>query len=355
MLTYTADELRALDFDHPLPRPVRKTLFTFHLWRPARYRRRAAAAGLSYHNGRNEFPRCTEVGQPARLSADCSMDIGWLNVQSLRRKTDTVRQTITEQSLDILALTETWHNDHDDVCLRLSAPTGYAVVDAARTSGRGGGVAVIFRQHLKCSMVLLPACCTMELICVRLITASGPVVILNIYRPPSLSARPASLFFDELATVLETLVVFSCPVVISGDFNLPAQDSTDVDTRRLNSLLSSFDMVQHVNSPTHRLGNTLNLVVTFADHPPTAVTVQPPGAIADHSLIVSQLPVKIDSPSPTERPVRGWRCVDRDSYEWHCNPVSCVLQSGRTLTLTSCSKHTVRYYKKLPTRWRRAT
>ena len=64
MLTYTAEDLRALDFDHPLPRPVRKTLFTFHLWRPARYRRRpagmacpAAAGIMSSHGARKSVNR----------------------------------------------------------------------------------------------------------------------------------------------------------------------------------------------------------------------------------------------------------------------------------------------------------
>lgn len=28
------------------------------------------------------------------------------------------------------------------------------------------------------------------------------------------------MFFDELLAVLETLVVFTCPVVIGGDFNV---------------------------------------------------------------------------------------------------------------------------------------
>jgi len=36
----------------------------------------------------------------------------------------------------------------DDMCL--SAPPGYAVTDAARTTGRGGGVAIVYRHHLKC-------------------------------------------------------------------------------------------------------------------------------------------------------------------------------------------------------------
>jgi len=312
MLTYTAADLKALNFEHPPSRPVRKSLFTCRLWRPARDRRRTGAAGWSGSGRGNVPPRLTGVTQPSRRSADRCMVVGWLNVQSLRRKTDIVQQTITERSLDVLALTETWHNGHDDVCLRLSTPAGYAVVDVARTSGRGGGVAVIYRRHLKCSPVPLPPCRTMEVICVRLITTSGPVVVMNVYRPPVSSERPSSLFFDELTTLFELLVVYSCPVVVGGDFNIAAQDVTDADSCRLSSILSSFDMVQHVDRPTHRCGNMLDLVMTPADRPLSAVTVQPPGLIADHSLVISQLPVKIDLTSPSERLVRSWRCVDRD-------------------------------------------
>jgi len=49
---------------------------------------------------------------------------------------------------------------------------------------------------------------------VRLVTTSGPVVIMNIYRPGS--EKPSSLFFEELTNVLETLVVYSCLVVVGG-------------------------------------------------------------------------------------------------------------------------------------------
>ena len=144
----------------------------------------------------------------------------------------------------------------------------------------------------------------------RLTTSSGPVVIMNVYRPGS--ERPSSLFFEELTEVLETLVVHCCPVVIGGDFNVHVQDANDPDTRRLSSLLSSFDMVQHVHSPTHRCGNTLDLVMTFADRAPDDVTVQPPGVISDHALVTCQLPVAVDPPPLTERLVRGWRRVDRE-------------------------------------------
>ena len=112
------------------------------------------------------------------------MLIGWLNVQSLTNKTDAVSELVVDRSLDVLALTETWHSASDDVRLHLATP-GYAVVDVARGTSQGGGVAVIFKKQLKCSQIPLPSCDTFEAICVRLTTASGPVVLLNIYRPGS--------------------------------------------------------------------------------------------------------------------------------------------------------------------------
>jgi len=81
------------------------------------------------------------------------------------------------------------------------------------------------------------------------------------------------------------------------------QDVDGSDARRFNSLLSSFDMVQHVHSPTHRAGSTLDLVVTFADRVPESVAVQPPGAISDHALVTCRR---------RRSTCADWRRVDRD-------------------------------------------
>jgi len=52
----------------------------------------------------------------------------------------------------------------------------------------------------------------------------------------------------------EVLVTVSCPVFVGGDNNIHVEDTADVDTQHLHELLTSFDITQHVNSPTHRLG-----------------------------------------------------------------------------------------------------
>jgi len=221
-----------------------------------------------------------------------------------------VQLPILERSIDVLALTETWHSASDDVCLRLSTPPGYAVVDVARRPGRGGGAAVIFRKNVKCGLLPLPTCDTFEAVCVRLTTTEGPILLVNVYRPGS--TRPSAAFYDELASVLETLVVHCCPVVIGGDFNIHVHNADDSEARRLHELLTAFDVVQHVTAPTDCRGGTLDLVMTFVDQPVCDMRVYPAGLLSDHALVTCRLRVTVDRATVVERLVRGWRRVDRD-------------------------------------------
>jgi len=99
---------------------------------------------------------------------------------------------------------------------------------------------------------------------------------------------------DELSSVLEVLVAFSCPVLIGGDINIHVDDDGDADTRHLHELLTSFDITQHIVTATHRCGHTLDVVMTFADCRLDGVSVDPPGVLSDHSLVVCRLPVAVD-------------------------------------------------------------
>ena len=123
----------------------------------------------------------------------------------------------------------------------------------------------------------------------------------------------SSAFFEELSTVLETLVVHGCPVVVGGDFNVHVEDPSDVTAVRLLDLFQTMDMQQHVTLPTHQAGGTLDLVVTFSDFDVGDLNVDPPGAVSDHSLITCSLPVRRTHPPTLSRRVRSWRSVDRDA------------------------------------------
>jgi len=48
-----------------------------------------------------------------------------------------------DHSLDVLALTETWHSTSDDVRLQLTTLADYAITAAAGSPGRGGRFAIL--------------------------------------------------------------------------------------------------------------------------------------------------------------------------------------------------------------------
>ena len=238
--------------------------------------------------------------------------VGWLNVCSLPGKTQAIHETI-EDKQSVCVLTETWHHSSDDICLRRSAPHGYAVVDAVRESDPAhGGIVVFYRSSYSCSKLTLQAVTTFEYLCTRICIPGGSsFIFFSVYRPGS--CRPSTLFHEELTCLLELLIVRGGPIIIGGDFNIHVEDPDDREAIRFADLLSSFGLDQHVKESTHRYGGTLDLVVTDSDVEVGFVTVDPPGIISDHGLVTSSLPIHRSTVQPSTRFVRSWRRVDRQS------------------------------------------
>ena len=70
---------------------------------------------------------------------------------------------------------------------------------------------------------------------------------------------------------------------------------------RFKDILDSFDLIQHVNQPTHTSGNTLDVVITRRDEEAMCcVTVS--DIISDHAIVDIELTVlKLGRPRKTKR------------------------------------------------------
>ncbi len=51
-------------------------------------------------------------------------------------------------------------------------------------------------------------------------------------------------------------------VIICGDFKIHVNKPDDYNTKTFMDILSQFNLVQHINEPTYKLGNTLNIIIT---------------------------------------------------------------------------------------------
>ena len=110
----------------------------------------------------------------------------------------------------------------------------------------------------------------------------------------------------------ERLATFSSPLVRLGDFNFHVDDIFDSHGAELLNVFASHDLRQHINSPTHVRGHTLDLLVIRNDQNVVSMLVDP---LVDHSLIVAQLECKPPvSSTPSNRRVRAWRSFNVDEF-----------------------------------------
>lgn len=183
--------------------------------------------------------------------------VGLFNVQSLSNKACLIQEHVQDKDLDIICLTETWHQPNSFSVLNEACPPGYNYLERARSSGRGGGLAVISKDHLGLCPVALPVLSSFEC----LAFSSKPphsMTVLLIYRPP----KYCPFFLSEISETLSSFCVTSSNLLILGDLNIHVDTPANHQTAEFLQLLDCLNLKQHVKSPTHSRGHTLDLVIT---------------------------------------------------------------------------------------------
>ena len=185
---------------------------------------------------------------------------GLLNVRYATNKTALIHDTIDENNLDILVMTEVnIAHDAPAAIKNDSAPDGFLCIHAHRLGRKkksGGGIAIVHNNRIKVTVTDSPRCETFETLCVKVITGSRRVNIIVVYRPPDTKAN--TLFFTELATLWDLINSSPGDLMVCGDFNCPGEVIGTIDARLL-LMAEDCGYTQLVTKPT-RKENILDLV-----------------------------------------------------------------------------------------------
>ena len=137
-----------------------------------------------------------------------------------------IHDCIYECSLDILAVTESWHSDGQDLTFCRAIPNGYACLAVSRAESdvsfegktksenvRGGGVVMIHRDCWRVSKINIQDKLTsFEFLCTRVDVKSSSIIVCTVYRSQPITDK----FFDEFRRLLEQLVTHRCPLSLLG-------------------------------------------------------------------------------------------------------------------------------------------
>ena len=75
------------------------------------------------------------------------MTLDCLNILSVRNKTVAGYDVFSDNKLDVLALTETWHEESSDICLAAIIQPGGSIVEQARPVSRKAATSDSFVNH----------------------------------------------------------------------------------------------------------------------------------------------------------------------------------------------------------------
>ena len=227
--------------------------------------------------------------------------LGYVNPWSVRNKALEIADFIFEENLDLLALVETWLTGgvEDKVIEQDLIPNDYSMVQLPRTTGRGGGVALIFRNSLKIRRDTKP-CAYETFECLKCsVHGTETAQICIIYRSPSNTS--CRNFLDEFSDFLSNIACSLGHLILLGDFNFHVNKAEDLTAKRFIETVHGFGLVQLITEPTHRSGNTLDLIIVReSDNIVSSVHVKDCG-FPDHHAIMMELQL--------ERPKSGNRTV----------------------------------------------
>lgn len=208
-----------------------------------------------------------------------------VNARSICNKTFILNDFFTGRNLDILFLTETWAGVGKLSVFEELCPSNCSFISTPRSVGRGGGVAMVFKQSLKINTVSVRSYSSFEIQCVTLQSASFVLFCGLIYRPPNLGGGFVNDFSDFLTSVVP---LYDCMLLL-GDFNVHVCCPGRPLVAEFCNVLDSFGFIQHMNQPTHVLGHTLDLIMSYGT-PVDNVCIEN-HSFSDHKPIVFTIPV----------------------------------------------------------------
>ena len=234
------------------------------------------------------------------------------NPQSLQNKILDFLQILIDNNIDIAFITETWMTCAKNLLSGLLKESGYTMFHVFRSDQGGGGVAILTKSSFSTKNCKSFKYQTFEVVvqAVKLFNQVHHVTLVTIYRLDK--CKP--VFIEEFYSFLEILSINYSNLVICGDFNIHVNKPTETFVSNFNDILDTFSLSQSVHCPTHKLGNTLDLILHDNLVTIDNINIEKPDR-GDHYQIFFDINCNIKINSKREITFRNFKNVNLDNFK----------------------------------------
>ena len=162
---------------------------------------------------------------------------------------------LTSQS-QMITITESWiqTNENDDFLIKECLPEKYIPLSFPREISTGGGILLIHRKDFSISVIQNICNQDFGIVTCRVLFLNYAIFFLCCNRPPSGNLQLFPQEFRGLLAKFSSEYILCC-----GDFNIHVNRICPASTD-FKYFLDEFGLVQPVELPTHKSGNTHDLV-----------------------------------------------------------------------------------------------
>ena len=150
---------------------------------------------------------------------------------------------------------------------------------------------MIHRAHLNIKKLSFNENRSFEAITINLNITTKSFLLSTIFRAPYSSKQQVTIltFLEEFPEHVSSMLRSSKNVIILGDFNIPWNKPDHPDITSLREILDMYNLHQHINIQTHKLGNTLDWLIS--NSPDTIHDITGKDFMSDHNIIEWKLQI----------------------------------------------------------------
>ena len=142
------------------------------------------------------------------------------------------------------------------------------------------------------------------------VTVRTSLLVISIYRVLFVSV---TVFLEEIVTLFETLVTLKDNLILAGDINIHMDEDT-IYAKSFKDILDTFNMIHHIEFPTHKQGHTLDVIITFKDSPIISKIAANEFDVSHHFLVDFRVDVTTEIKLEKEIHYRKLKDIDADKF-----------------------------------------
>ena len=116
--------------------------------------------------------------------------------------------------------------------------------------------------------------------------------VYTIPAPSSTNKTTTGMFIDEMTDLLIDNIPKYWNLIILGDFSISTENVSNPDTVIFSDTMAALGLQQHVQGPTHKMGNTLDLIFSQLKMQITVTATATYGFVLDHCMVINRTVTK---------------------------------------------------------------